>query len=113
MEVFVKQIIVDSERCIGCRRRSDLFLVKCNGAKSSPVKNPCGFYRRKGKVSSPHMPTMSGTFMFGSLPHRALTKAQMELFSWKRNGVWVAKMCVLACPYKALPILKRWARVSM
>jgi hypothetical protein len=36
----------------------------------------------------------------------------MELLNWKRNVVWVAKCASLPALIRALPILKRWARVS-
>ena len=104
MEGVVKQIIVDPERCIGCRRCEVICsLAKGNGTQSCPSRIHVASIEERGSFHPLVCQQCLGTFVSGSLPdtgaHKEGSDGIVKLDEERCVG---CKMCVLACPYKGI-----------
>ena len=103
MEGLVKQIIVDPERCTGCRRcEMACSLAKGNAVQSSRSRIRVASVEERGSFHPLVCQQCPAPSCLEVCPTGAITKRADGIVSVDEDRCVGCKMCVLACPYKGI-----------
>lgn len=103
MGSVVRQIVVDPERCIGCKRCEVICsLVKSSGAQSAPSRIHVASMEERGTFRPFLCQQCLEPSCLEVCPTRALTKGPDGIVQLEEERCVGCKMCVLACPYKGI-----------